>query len=177
LYRYTPWIGSRPAAGLRPPFGNFLFYQVWTQFFGSEPQAAATAPEDWRLIVPPENWRSPITVPEAAVPAFREAARRLELPHNEDAARRKLYLARPATRPDAPPPAPPPAPGKALQFPAVSLAVVPEKTLATDAARYRPARPGKAAPLIQADPDVRLSEHFRLGEFMPKDPSYRYLRL
>ena len=173
LYRYTPWIGQRPAAGLRPPFGNYLFYLVWTQFFGGEPQAPRGAEAGWRLIVPPENWRSPLPVPEEAVPALREAARRLNLQWNESAAQRKVYMGQ---RPAAPEVGPAPE-GRALRFPAVALPVLEEKALGREAERYRPARPDRAAPLVLAEPAVQVSPHFRLGEFLPRDPSYLYARV
>jgi hypothetical protein len=32
LYTYTPWVGDKTAGGNRAPFGNYLFWQNWSQF-------------------------------------------------------------------------------------------------------------------------------------------------
>ncbi len=178
LYRYTPWVGNRPASGNQPPFGNYLFYLVWTQFFGAEPQGSS--PEaDWRLIVPPDNWRSPVPITATALPAFREVARRLRLVVTENPTQRKLYLGQIPADPQSTPATAPASSGggKKLTYPSVSLLVVGERTLGSEADRYRPARRSIAAPLVAADPAVHLSAHFRLGEFLPGDASYRYARV
>lgn len=63
LYRYTPWIGNRPFGELDPPFGNYLFFLVWQEFFGVDsrevPEGILPLTLPWRVIAPPDNWRSP----------------------------------------------------------------------------------------------------------------------
>lgn len=177
LYRYTPWIGDRQVGALRPPFGQLLFYRVWRDLFDEEPQQGA-AEVGWRLIAPQDNWRNPLPLPEEAVPVLKEAAARLGLVVGEDAARRKLYLGKPRVAP-APPAGPPLPNGSFVQYPSGRRLrrVTLEEIGATEAARYLPARPAQAAPLVQAEPEAQLSAHFRMGELLPRDPSYRCARL
>ena len=177
LYRYTPWIGDRPVGPLRPPFGQLLFYRVWRDLFDDEPQRTATE-AGWRLIAPQDNWRNPLPLPEEAVPVMKEAAARLGLVVGEDAARRKLYLGKP--RVVSPPPvASPVSAGSFVEYPSGRRLrrVTLEEIGAAEAARYLPARPAQAAPLVQAEPETELSAHFRMGEFLPRDSSYRYARV
>jgi hypothetical protein len=174
LYRYTPWIGDRAVGSLSPPFGNCLFYKVWLELFGEEPQAGPGG--GWRLVVPPDNWRNPLPLSEEAVDVLGEAARRLGLTFSEDAARKKVYLGQPQA--SSLEPAPAGSGGAALTYPSGrSLPIVPEKDLGSQSERYRVARPAQAAPLVAADPAAPLSAHFRMGEFLPRDPSYRYVRV
>lgn len=178
LYRYTPWIGNRSFGELDPPFGNYLFFLVWQEFFGVDPREVPegflplTLP--WRVIAPPDNWRSPIELPDDRLSFVLELARRLNLVVTQDLDRRKLYLGLPRELPPAPPP---PLPvGATITYPSgVTVPViVPEDAI--ERGRYGTVAE-TAAPLITADRDLRLSSHFVLGEFLPNDPSYRYARL
>lgn len=167
LYRYTPWIS-----------GNELFYQVWLDLFGSDPRQPPepTAEElAWRLIAPPDNWRSPLEVSEKDLAFIGELAERLGLVTTRDESRRKLYLGLPRRLPVAPPPSPPPA-GPAVTYPSGVTVSVVTLTDPLEKSRYM-AVADTAARLIAADPDLQLSPHFTLGEFLPNDPSYRYARL
>jgi len=51
LYKYTPWIGYRDYKNKKSPFGNFLFYKIWNQFFGDEEEM-----NTWKIICPPDNY-------------------------------------------------------------------------------------------------------------------------
>ncbi|MBI3927286.1 MAG: DUF882 domain-containing protein [Armatimonadetes bacterium] len=173
-YRYTPWIGTRPAGGTTPPFGNYLFHLVWLELFGFPPSQASPEPlAGWRLIAPPDNWRHPLSVSPESLEVARELARRLKLITHEDAARKKLYLGVPAHKLDSAPKS-----RRKLVYPSgLELPVIDEKKLGSEAAEYRPAHPKVAAPLVAIDPDARLSPHFTMGEFLPRDARYRYVRL
>lgn len=177
LYRYTPWIGRSRVGNLSPPFGNFLFYTVWVELFGEEPQNAALGDErPWRAIVPRDNWRNALPLSQGCYETLSEVASRLRLVQTVDAEGRKLYLDVPRA-PESPPSAPPPPTQGSVRFPSTSLPKVAASSLGALADLYRPARPSKAAPLLAADPQARLSPHFLLGEFLPRDPSYRYARV
>ncbi|MEW6282906.1 MAG: D-Ala-D-Ala carboxypeptidase family metallohydrolase [Candidatus Eremiobacterota bacterium] len=171
LYRYTPYVGNRPHGTLVPPFGNYLFYLVWTQFFGTEPQADGSAPDAWKLIVPPDNWRHPLDLPAECLPTAREVARRLGLVAHEDASRLKLYLGLPRSAPAVPAGKEPDA--EQVVFPSGERFSV----LEDGDPRYRPGLTARAAPLVRARPEARVSEHFTMGEFMPRDPAYDCIRL
>ena len=162
LYRYTPWIGDRPAAGYQPPFGNYLFFQVWMEFFQEDP----AHPEGWLLIVPPDNWKEPISWPQEAIEPLTVAAGRLGLVTTTDASHRKLYLG--FSKPVVPAPA-----TDGLLYP--SGLRLPHVHNAEP--KYDPAVAEDAAPLVEAKPEQKLSEHFTAGEFLCHDPNYRYLRL
>lgn len=177
LYRYTPWIGLKKVSGLEPPFGNYLFYLVWTEFFGTEPQDEAG--EGWRLIAPQDNWRNPLPLSEEVVPLLKEVARRLGLLVGEDVGRRKLYLGQPRGLSASVLPRTPSSTASTLDYPSGrSLRRVTLQEIgAQEAERYLPARAGKAAPLVEVEPDTQLSDHFRLHEFLPRDSSYRLARV
>lgn len=170
LYRYTPWIGDRAVESLTPPFGNYLFYRVWSEFFG----APSVDSGSWRLIVPPDRWRDPVPVPAEALAAFEEVARRLELPSTRDDANRKLYLGLPRGRKG--PSEASSGPG-GVTYPSGYRARLAPALSAQEAALYRPAGTGTPAPLVVAEPEAQLSPHFRMREFLPHDPAYRYVRL
>lgn len=141
----------------------------------SEPDAKEpAAPEKrWKIISPPDNWRNPIVSGESGLAVLEEVSRRLGLVTTRDEQRSKYYVGLP--RPQTKEPSEPPT-GKTIKYPSGRVFQVVEPSWAV-AAIYAPAVPGAEAPLIAADDDAPLSQHFKMGEFRPHDPQYRYLRV
>lgn len=177
LYRYTPWRGDKPFGSLRPPWGAALFATVWEELFGP---VSGEDPDGWRVIAPPDRWRDPLPVTAEVVAALQAVAERLGLHVTTDPARQKLYLGLPES-PQAPsePPGAPPQERKGPVYPSGYQARLAPPLSVSEAARYTPAGTGPPAPLIEAEPEARLSEHFTMGEFLLHDPRSRsrYVRL
>lgn len=187
LYRYTPWIGTNaddfPGAHEELTevqedyfrFANHLFHEVWWDFFGFDPRQydGQNDKKTWKIISPPDNWKNPILVGEQGLAALEEVSRRLGLVTRRDEQRAKFYVGLP--RPKTPD-FPDFSSGDVVVYPSGRVFHVMEPSWAEEVT-YAPAVPGAAAPLIAADEDAPLSEHFKLSEFQPRDPQYRYLRV
>lgn len=116
----------------------------------------------WRLIAPPDNWREPIAIEASTLPLLSQLAVRLGLRMHQDEEQRKLYLGLPLSSESAE--------EKRPDWPRPTLS-------STEAARYGVTDWFGAAPLRDIPADAALSAHFRAGEFLPQDGSYRYLRV
>lgn len=181
LYRYTPWIGffdgeDSDGGDLEQLFGNALFFQVWLEFFGQDPRLdpAPDTRRNWRVISPPDNWKKPIATDEAGLAVLEQVSQRLGLVTSRDEQRAKFYVGLP--RPTAPPDLPDFSTGDTVTYPSGRVFHVVEPSWA-DEALYAPAVPEAAAPLITADDDAPLSQHFKMSEFRPRDPKYRFVRI
>ena len=179
LYRYTPWIGDKDYGPNKTPFGNYLFYRVWTTLFGAINFDETSQPahqENWRVIAPPDNWRNPVTVTDEELQKFEKVAESLGLKTNRDSTAKKLYLKLPGQSTPATA-----ATGESVKYPSgESFSVVDGSPWQTLHSKYWSPHSDVAAPLIrntQENRKLKLSEHFTLGEFVCKDPSYDLVRV
>lgn len=127
---------------------------------------------EWKIIAPADRWRNPLSVGAEAVSPLLEVARRLDLAMTVDEALRKVYLDLP--RPKSKPPKARP---KGLVYPSGHVVPFAPSLSPAEAALYAPAGTGTPAPLVVAEPQARLSPHFTMGEFLPRDPQYKYARV
>jgi hypothetical protein len=178
LYRYTPWIGIKDHSGKRAPFGNYLFFKVWTGLFGpvnlSESQQAATS--DWKVIAPPDNWRDPIIVSKEELVKFEKLAKMLRLATNKDVSQKKFYLGlavQPATNAATM--------INYLKYPSGEFfPIISSEQWDKPRTKYGVFRSNVAPPLIKLTPESRkkkLSQNFTLGEFACHDPIYELIRV
>jgi uncharacterized protein YcbK (DUF882 family) len=116
----------------------------------------------WRLFAPAENWHQPLDIEESMLPVLAQLAQRLSLRVTRDDLQKKLYLGLPDQGGVLYPG------GQRLEKAQLSEA---------EAARYGTTGLYQAAPLVALQPGEALSEHFKAGEFMPHDDSYRYVRV
>lgn len=128
----------------------------------------------WRIVVPPDAWRSAFEVSDDTVTAVKQIAANIGLVINVDEVEQKVYLGPPGwhTEPSAIGSL-----GKRVDFPSgISLDVVDWTLMGS---KYRPATLGRAASLVgwKNSQNRQVSEHFTLGEFICHDQSYGYLRL
>lgn len=126
----------------------------------------------WRLIAPAEDWSQPLEIDESVLPVLAEVARRLKLRITRDDGQKKLYLGLPQEVQT------PAAPASGILYPSgirLSLAQLSEAQANLEG--YGTTGSYPAAPLVVAQIEDQLSDHFRAGEFFPHDPSYRYLRV
>lgn len=182
LYRYTPWIGDKDFGSYNSPFGNYLFYKVWTSLLGPvcfEEEPLPDTPvssKHWRIIAPPDNWRNPLSVSDDELKKFEQLVESLRLIKNKDYAQKKLYLGLPPQSPvetgirD-----------NTLKYPSgEAFPIVDDTPWLTPHTKYWAPHREAAAPLIkfnEADKNKRLSTNFLLGEFVCKDPSYDLVRI
>ncbi len=121
----------------------------------------------WKVVVPADNWQDPILVSSRGAEAIAALADRLGLKHHLDKPLKKLYV----DLPEVPPPPPPETEGllypSGLRLPLVKNPLDPERYAGTQ----------EAVPLVSFEAGQKVSQHFKAEEFMPRDSSYRYLRL
>jgi hypothetical protein len=179
LYRYTPWIGDADFQGNKSPFGNFLFYKVWTGLFGAivfetTPQSAPAG--KWMIIAPPDNWRSPIQINDDDLEKFEKLANLLNLKINKNEKQFKLYLglpiqAIPESKPEA----------KLLKYPSgEEFPIIEGSPWNAPGSAYWASHPDVASPLIKLTTEStkkKLSDHFILEEFRCHDSSYDLIRI
>ncbi len=127
----------------------------------------------WRVIAPAEDPASATEESEATVRALEAVGRRLGLRVTRDNAQRKLYLGMPLKTAAVPVVA---TAGKVegVVYPSGSVA---QRSGDNNDPRYAPARPGQAATLVKADPNIKVSANFSLVEFRPDSPHYQALRI
>ena len=134
--------------------------------------------DSWLLIAPAKDAGSAREISEAFAEELARVAAQVGLRCTRDYARRKIYLAVPeapvATATPAAPAAPKSASANALVYPSGSAA---ERHPENNAARYAPAHPEQAAPLVATATDIMVSKNFRLGEFRPKSSAYNGVRV
>ena len=124
----------------------------------------------WRLFAPAEDWQHPLEVEESDLTLLATVAERLGLRVGKDDAQRKFYLG------IGPAPKPQPT-GSGLEYPS-GLRIPKAELSVAEAARYGTTGIYTAAPLLAAQKNDRLSEHFTAAEFYPQgDSSYRFLRI
>lgn len=179
LYRYTPWIGDKNFGSNKAPFGNFLFYKVWTGLFGAisfEEEPQPIPQEKWRIITPPDNWRNPISVTDAELEKFEKVARSLKLLVNKNFAQRKLFLGLPIQEASETG-----ATGETVKYPSgESFPIVDGSPWQALHSKYWSPHPDVSTPLIkiaETNKKKKLSDNFVLGEFVCKDPSYDLVRV
>ena len=148
-------------------------YKIHLEVSSETPEAPVEVERDWRLVVPPNEWKQAIPVTRGAMEAILEMALRLGLVHRLDEEAKKLYVGGPEGLPPADPDE---EPGEGILYPSgVRFPVV--EPIAEEVQLYAAAEDAVAAPLVLPDLSVKVSQHFKAGEFMPKDSSYQYLRL
>ena len=185
LYRYTPWIGDRDHSGNKAPFGNFLFYRVWTGLFGpinltqeQEPDASQpeTTPENWRIIAPPDNWRNPIAISEKDTEKFEQLANLLQLRYTKDETGKKLYLGLPSSYPVVSE-----TEANLAKFPSgEKFPIVDGSPWVKQYSTYWAPHPEVAAHLIRITRENHarnLSPNFKLNEFTRRDTRYDLVRI
>jgi uncharacterized protein YcbK (DUF882 family) len=129
--------------------------------------------QPWRLIAPAEDPTSAREISDAMRGELEAIGRRLGLRVTRDDESRKLYLGLPKVGSAVPVVA---TSGKVagVVYPSGNVAA---RSTENNDPRYAPARPASAATLVKAEPDVAVSQHFRLSEFRPWDASYTALRV
>ena len=123
----------------------------------------------WRLFAPAENWHQPLDIEESMLPVLAQLAQRLSLRMTRDDLQRKLYLGLPLQPPST-------LDQGGVLYPSGQRLEKAQLSEA-EAARYGTSGIYQAAPLVSPQAGDTLSEHFQAGEFMPKDDSYRYVRV
>lgn len=124
----------------------------------------------WLLIAPAEDWQHPFPLEEASLGLLIEVGQRLGLRVTRDDSRRKLYLGLPTavTVPENIP--------DGVRYPS-GKSIPKARLFEVEAARYGTTGVYAAAPLLAAQGEDLLSEHFKAFEFMCHDASYRYVRV
>lgn len=126
--------------------------------------------QPWRLIAPAEEPKSAREIPAALVHELALVAKQLGLRCTRDPESRKLYLGLPfGLRPAEAPVSQ----REGVVYPSGSVA---ERHPANNDQRYAPAR-SSAPPLVRVVPDIKVGEHFRLGEFRPRHSAYDGVRV
>lgn len=128
--------------------------------------------DSWRLICPAEDHTSAREISGALVSELERVAGQLGLRCTRDDAQMKLYLGLPKTTAKTPVVATVSASG--VVYPSGNMAA---RHPHNNDARYAPARPSEAAPLVRVEPDMKVSEHFWLSEFRPRSTAYDAVRV
>jgi hypothetical protein len=120
----------------------------------------------WRFICPAEDPKSARDFVGALVfDALWHAGEQLGLRQTWDEQQQKFYQGLPRTSSTKS--------RLAVVYPSGASA---ERHPGNNAPQYAPARPS-AAPLVRAEPDIKVSKNFSLSEFRPKSSAYDGLRL
>jgi peptidase M15-like protein len=124
----------------------------------------------WLLICPADDYRSAREfVGASAFRASLRTAEQLGAVYTWDEAKQKLYVRDPDFDGVEKPADKVTVPAGSVVYPSGSTA---ERHPENNHADYKPAHPSISVPLVKLQPDIQVSEHFRLSEFRAKSAAY-----